>query len=134
MGLFDQVLGAASGATQQHTGLAAMVVDLLSGAGGGGGLQGLVKTFGEQGLSHVMASWIGTGQNLPIDPGQVNQVLGGEQVQAMAAKVGISPEAASSMLSKLLPTLVDQATPAGQIPEEGALQQGLGVLRKTFGS
>ena len=141
MGILDQVVGALSsgassspqGATpQQHAGLGGLVLDMLSGSGGGGGLQGLVQAFGRQGLGHVVASWIGTGQNLPISADQLNQVLGSEQVKAMAAKVGLSPEAASSVLAGLLPALVDKATPTGRMPEGGA-PEAFGALRKSLG-
>jgi uncharacterized protein YidB (DUF937 family) len=142
MGLLDQVVGALSGGAsglpqgvtpQQHAGLGGMVLDMLSGSGGSGGLAGLAQSFNQQGLGHLVASWIGTGQNLPVTPEQISQVLGSEQVRSMAAKIGVSPEAAGSVLASILPKLVDKATPAGQIPQEGALQDGLGALRKTLG-
>jgi uncharacterized protein YidB (DUF937 family) len=141
MGLLDQIAGALSGGAgapqgatpQQHAGLGGLVLDMLSGAGGTGGLPGLVQSCQREGLGHVVASWIGTGQNLPITPEQVSQVLGSEKVREIAARVGISPEAAGSVLAKLLPTLVDHATPNGEIPQGAGLQDGLSALRKTLG-
>ena len=64
-----------------------------------------------------MSSWIGTGQNLPISADQMQHVLGSDQVKELAAKAGMSPDMASNALSQLLPTLVDQLTPSGQVPQ-----------------
>jgi uncharacterized protein YidB (DUF937 family) len=95
-----------------------------------GGLSGLVQNFHEKGLGALVTSWIGTGQNLPISSDQIQHVLGSTQVQQLAAKVGISPEAASSQLSQLLPTLVDKLTPNGQMPQQGNLMEmGMNLLK-----
>jgi uncharacterized protein YidB (DUF937 family) len=95
-----------------------------------GGLSGLVQSFHDKGLGGVAESWIGNGQNLPISAAQVQQVLGSTQVQALAAKAGISPEIASSQLAQLLPTLVDKLTPNGQVPQQGNLvEMGMNLIK-----
>jgi uncharacterized protein YidB (DUF937 family) len=95
-----------------------------------GGLSGLVQSFHEKGLGAVAASWVGTGQNLPISADQIQHVLGSDQVKELAAKAGISPDAASSALSQLLPTLVDKLTPNGQVPQHSSLlEMGMSVLQ-----
>src|ERR1700722_16106886 len=82
-----------------------------------GGLSGLVQQFHDKGLGSLVSSWVGTGQNLPISADQIQHVLGSEQVKELAAKAGISPEAASSHLSQLLPMLIDKITPNGQVAD-----------------
>ncbi len=57
-------------------------------------------------------------------------MLGSSQVQALAAKAGISPEAASAAVARILPQLVDKATPNGQMPPGGILDAISGFLRK----
>jgi uncharacterized protein YidB (DUF937 family) len=95
-----------------------------------GGLSGLVQQFHDKGLGSLVGSWVGTGQNLPISADQIQHVLGSDQVKELAAKAGISPEAASSHLAQLLPMLVDKLTPNGQVPETSSLlQSGLGMLK-----
>lgn len=95
-----------------------------------GGLSGLIQSFHEQGLGSIASSWVGNGENLPISSEQIQQVLGNERVQQLAAKAGISPEAASSTLSQLLPTLVDKLTPNGQVPEHSnLLETGMSLLQ-----
>jgi uncharacterized protein YidB (DUF937 family) len=95
-----------------------------------GGLSGLVQNFHDKGLGGLATSWVGTGQNLPISADQIQHVLGSMQVQQLAAKVGISPEAASSQLAQLLPTIVDKLTPNGQVPAQSNLMEmGMGLLK-----
>src|SRR6476619_4402585 len=42
------------------------------------GLGGLVDQFRKGGFEDIIKSWIGTGQNKPITPGQLHQALGPE--------------------------------------------------------
>ncbi|HMK21707.1 MAG TPA: YidB family protein [Terriglobales bacterium] len=95
-----------------------------------GGLSGLVQSFHDKGLGALAASWVGTGQNLPITADQIQHVLGSEQVKQLAAKAGISPDVASNALSQLLPGLVDKLTPNGQMPQHSSLlEMGMSVLQ-----
>ena len=95
-----------------------------------GGLSGLVQSFHEKGLGSIAASWVGTGQNLPITADQIQHVLGSDQVKQLAAKAGISPDAAGTALSQLLPNLVDKLTPNGQMPQHSSLlEMGMSVLQ-----
>lgn len=80
-----------------------------------------------------MSSWISTDSNLPISAEQIQQALGHEQVQQLAAKAGVSPEAASSHLATLLPSLIDTLTPDGEIPQDGLLEQGMNLLKGKLG-
>ncbi len=82
----------------------------------GGGLNGLVQMFEQAGLGHVIQSWIGTGQNLPISPDQLQQVLGNGKVAEIAQALGVQPAQATTQLSQVLPHLVDHLTPDGAMP------------------
>src|ERR1700675_401574 len=86
-----------------------------------GGLSGLIQQFHDKGLGGLVSSWVSTGQNLPISADQIQHVLGSEQVKELAAKAGISPDAAGSHLAQLLPMLVDKLTPNGQLPQTSSL-------------
>jgi len=86
-----------------------------------GGLTGFLQGFHDKGLGGVVSSWVGTGQNLPISADQISHVLGGGQLQQLAASVGMSPDAAGSSLAKLLPLVVDHLTPNGQVPQQSNL-------------
>jgi len=95
-----------------------------------GGLENLVANFHQKGLGNVVSSWIGSGQNLPISADQLTQVLGNAQVQAMAQKLGFSPQEMSSHLAELLPQVVDRLTPGGSVPSGGGLASVLSGLMK----
>src|SRR3974390_680064 len=83
-----------------------------------GGINGLVQAFHSNGLGEIVNSWVGTGPNQSVSPDQIQQVLGSGQVQAVAQKLGISPDAASSTLSQLLPVVMNHLTPNGTLPEQ----------------
>jgi len=91
--------------------------DLGSALGGLGGLGGLINAFQRNGMGEQMQSWIGTGQNMPISPDQLQQVLGQGTLGQIAQQLGLSPQASASGLSELLPQLIDRLTPNGQVPQ-----------------
>lgn len=135
MGMFDSIIGQVTGTSSSSSagdsgqgGLMEAVASLINNPETGG-IQGLVNTFKEKGLGDSVASWIGTGQNLPISGEQVQEALGSEQVQAIAQKLGLSSTETSTGLAGLLPQVIDKLTPDGQLPEGGILEQGLALLK-----
>lgn len=95
-----------------------------------GGLSGMVQQFQDKGLAGIVNSWVGTGQNLPISPGQVHAALGSDVVQQMAGRLGISPDMASTGLTQLLPSMIDKLTPQGEVPDHSSvLSMGMNVLQ-----
>jgi len=130
MGLLDSVVGSlAAGNTQGGNGLLDVVMQLIQNQPGG--LAGLVQSLQQGGLGEVVNSWVSTGQNMPVSGQQLASALGGDQLQTIAAQLGLSPEQASGSLADLLPQVVDQLTPNGQLPEGGdLLTQGLAMLKK----
>jgi uncharacterized protein YidB (DUF937 family) len=101
-----------------------------------GGLSGLIQKMTAGGLGEHVASWIGTGSNLPISADQLQAVLGSSFVQDIASKLGINVADVSSGLASLLPTVVDKLTPDGKLPEnaDGLLEQGLAGLMGMLGN
>jgi uncharacterized protein YidB (DUF937 family) len=103
-----------------------------------GGLAGLVEMFNNSGLSQQAASWVGTGDNLPVSADQISKVLGSGPLAELAGKFGIDPQQVSGMLAQYLPEIVNQMTPQGRLPDNAvggdALSQGLNALTgKLFG-
>jgi uncharacterized protein YidB (DUF937 family) len=125
MGLLDSLIGAVAqgqgGAANPQADLLNAVIGML-GQGGGqagglGGLGGLVAKMAQSGLGEVANSWVGTGQNLPISPDQLGQVLGGNTIGSMASQLGMNQGDLLGQLSQMLPQVVDKLTPQGQIPQ-----------------
>jgi uncharacterized protein YidB (DUF937 family) len=102
---------------------------LLNNGGQFGGLQGLIQQFQRAGLDSHINSWISTGQNLPISPEQLTQVLGAGPIQQMAQQAGMDSHQLSNQLSQLLPQMIDRLTPHGEVPGSG-LEDALGSLGK----
>ena len=130
MGLFDQVVGAlAGGQSGGNAALLESVMQLINNPQTGG-LAGLVQSFQQGGLGEIVNSWVSTGKNLPISAEQIQSVLGGSSLQDIAAKLGVGQQQASGSLAELLPQIVDQLTPNGQLPQGGDLMaQGLEMLK-----
>ncbi|MGJ7545125.1 YidB family protein [Variovorax sp. LT1R16] len=126
MGLLDSVLGQVLGGAAQKSGglgdaggLAEALGGLLANNGQQGGLGGLVSKFEQAGMGDVIGSWIGKGDNAPVSGGQLNEVLGSDVVSSIADKLGINAAMLLPMLATMLPSLIDQLTPNGKVPDEG---------------
>jgi uncharacterized protein YidB (DUF937 family) len=126
MGLFDEVMAvtglSGSPQDQQHAGALSAIMEYVN-SPQVGGISGLQKMFQDKGLGGIVSSWVGTGQNLPISADQLQSVLHSGALQQVAQKAGIDPSQLTSMMSTLLPHVVDKLTPNGQVPDAGALQQ-----------
>ncbi|HEY9280592.1 MAG TPA: YidB family protein [Eoetvoesiella sp.] len=122
MGLLDSVISAVGGGSSQAQGQASLLPALIQYVNNyPGGLSGLIEKFQQGGLSDVIASWIGTGQNLPISGDQLQSVLGDSGVREIAQNSGMDNSSVLSNLSALLPGLVDNATPDGRVSTDGGL-------------
>lgn len=136
MGLMDQ-LGQAAGGVMGNQGgqnpLLQAVAGLLGNDSGLGGLAGLVQAFQKNGLGELVNSWVSTGPNLPASPSQIEQGLGGDLLNQLAGKTGLSSVAASSQLAGLLPDLVDKLTPNGKIEADG-LDQLMKLVQGKLGA
>jgi uncharacterized protein YidB (DUF937 family) len=97
-----------------------------------GGLQGMVQSFHDKGMGGLVSSWVSNGPNPPISADQVHQVLGSDQVKALAAKAGINPDTAGAAIAALLPTLVDKLTPNGSVPDHGNVVDMASSILKNF--
>lgn len=128
--LISQIAGGSGTGGNQYAKLIPVVLEMLQGKGGGAGLSNLVQNFNSNGLGDVMSSWISTGQNLPISPNQLQQALGGDVLQQLMGKTGLSQSDLTSQLSGLLPEVVDKLTPSGQIPDGGDI---FSAAAKAFG-
>jgi len=121
-GLAGEVMGQVMGGQQDGNAMLGMVTHLIQ---ENGGLPGLLQKFEQSGLGVHVASWIGTGANLPISAEQIAAVLGSDTLGNLAGKFGLSPDQVSSTLAEVLPKAVDHLTPNGQISAENHSLDGL---------
>jgi uncharacterized protein YidB (DUF937 family) len=87
------------------------------GAGGLlGGLGGLLDKLQKGGLADIANSWIGSGPNQPVPPGQLGTALGPDIIKTLAQRTGLPEEELAKQLAQVLPGIVDKLTPAGRLP------------------
>jgi len=81
-----------------------------------GGLSSLLAQLTSAGHGDTVSSWLGGGKNAPVEPQQLEPVLGKDTVGAVAQQTGMSEQDVLAGLAKALPGLVDKLTPNGQLP------------------
>ena len=116
MGLFDEISGLAGGILGGAAGGEEAHLMAASQAGGLPDVGGIVQQLRQSGLGAQVGSWIGNGENLPVSADDIAQALSGPALAAIAGKLGVDPSAASALLSRVLPGLVDRPTPDGHDP------------------
>lgn len=88
--------------------------------GGDGGLMGglgdLLSKFQKAGHSQTVDSWVGTGPNQPIQPGQIGSTLGQTTISDLARQAGVSEQELLNGLAQALPGVIDKLTPRGRLP------------------
>jgi uncharacterized protein YidB (DUF937 family) len=96
-----------------------------------GGIGGLLEKLQSAGHGDVAKSWLGPGQNQPIEPGQLGSALGQKAVSDLAQHAGLTEQDLLSQLSQNLPQFVDTLTPGGRIP---SLQEIVSALSQKQGA
>lgn len=123
-----QVAGAPATAGPSTAIVSEVLAMLQSQGGAANGLGMLLQAFESGGIGHLFQSWVGSGQNLPVTPAQLQSVLGGSGIlEQIAQRTGLQPADVAQRLSTLLPQLVDHLTPNGQLHsgDAGSALEGL---------
>jgi uncharacterized protein YidB (DUF937 family) len=98
---------------------------LLAGGAAGsvisGGLGDLLRQFQQNGHGETANSWVGTGPNKPIAPGDLASALGADQINGLMAQSGLSRDELLNGLSQQLPEVINHLTPDGRLPTENEL-------------
>lgn len=140
-GLLGNVLSGALGGNRAQTQAPDPLSSILSGLTGGrstssgggsglllqlalamlqqnGGLDGVLGKFRQAGMGAQADSWVSSGQNMNISPDQLQQVFGSGSLNEIASQLGMSQNQAGSTMSQMLPELINQLTPQGQVTNE----------------
>ena len=98
--------------TNLSTDLISSALGSLLGSKDGGGLDlsSIVSNLSNGNLGEIVASWIGNGENKPIDPESTTELLGEDKLEEFAQNLGVDVETAKNSLAEVLPNLVDKAT------------------------
>jgi uncharacterized protein YidB (DUF937 family) len=95
---------------------------------GNGGLGGVLGSLRDAGLGGAADSWVGQGQNQPISANDLEAALGRDTMRQFSERAGVQERDAPGVLADLLPELVNQLTPRGDVPKGSALGGLLGQL------
>jgi uncharacterized protein YidB (DUF937 family) len=108
--------------------------NVLTGGGAGqtastgslGGLGGLLNKLEQSGLGDQTKSWVGTGQNQPVSPGQLGSALGPNIIKTLSQMTGVSEDQLTKQLSQGIPVIVNWMTPNGRLPTVAELSKMIG--------
>lgn len=152
MGLLDGILGSDAGSGLGNNTISGgqnPLAGLIAGLAGGqqiqgaslltaamsllqqnGGLAGVLNNFRQSGLSQHADSWVGTGPNMGISGDQLQQAVGSSTIGNIASQLGMSQDQAGSAMAQILPELINQLTPQGQLPadHEDTITKALSML------
>ena len=93
--------------------------DILGQIFGGGTAQRLpdvVKQFEEKGMRDQVDSWVRTGPNKPVERRQIEDAFGTRELEELARRRGVDRDQLAEVLAKYIPRIIDELTPAGQLP------------------
>jgi uncharacterized protein YidB (DUF937 family) len=91
-----------------------------------GGLGGLLNKLQQGGLGNQTNSWVGSGQNQPVSPGQLSQALGPNVIKTLSQMTGVSEDELTKQLSQGIPVIVNTLTPNGRLPTVAELSKFMG--------
>lgn len=97
-----------------------------------GGMGAVLDRFRQKGYGGQMQSWVSTGANEPLDDQAVEQVVGDQELRDMAQKLGVPEQEVRHAFAEIMPEMVNQLTPEGQLPQQAdeVLDEGRQALEK----
>ncbi len=129
MALLDDILGmvGGKGGAENIFGAISHLIDEH------GGLNGLLEKFQDSGMSEVVGSWVGLGENQKIDASNIMQVLGSDKIQHLAQQFGLDHNNFASQIAGMLPQVIDQLTPDGEVPgDNNAIGKAFEALKSNL--
>lgn len=99
-----------------------------------GGLQKILSRLQQQGKGAKGQSWVSTGSNEPADAADIRAALDDQELSRIAQQLGVSEDEAAEAIAQVLPDVVDQATPDGELPADDELDEKFGRLHELDGS
>ena len=106
-------------------GLGGLLGGVLAGGAAGsvlsGGLGDVLNKLQQNGHGDTANSWVSSGPNKQISPGDLANALGSDQIDHLASQSGLSREDLLSGLSQQLPEVINHLTPDGRLPTEEEL-------------
>jgi len=133
-GLLGGILGGGSGASGLGGNpMLRMLLPLVASMLMNGGLQKILGRLQQSGKGGKGQSWVSTGPNDPADADDIRAALGEQELAQIAQQLGVSEDEAAEAVAQVLPDVVDQATPEGELPDDAELDRKFGRLHELDG-
>ena len=110
-----------------------MLLPLVAGMLMNGGLQKILGQLQQSGKGAKGQSWVSTGPNEPADADDIRAALSEQELAQIAQQLGVSEDEAAEAVAQVLPDVVDQATPEGELPDDAELDRKFGRLHELDG-
>jgi uncharacterized protein YidB (DUF937 family) len=82
------------------------------------GVGNTVQDFERSGQGEIARSWVGRGQNRPVEPEKLEAALGEDGIRDLMRQTGMERDELLATLSEHLPRVIDHLTPEGRLPTE----------------
>jgi uncharacterized protein YidB (DUF937 family) len=96
---------------------------------GASNLQGMMAALQSKGLGREVKSWVSNGQNTQVTGADIKKAADPAALRVMANEQGMSPDEMCGHIAKILPHVVDEATPDGMVPQQGAQAMKDGAMK-----
>lgn len=85
------------------------------------------------GLSDILGSWLGDGENQAVSGNQIKDMLGGDKISEFASKLGVGEDDAANSLAEAVPQMVDKGSSGGSLLDAvGGISGAINLARKLF--
>lgn len=97
-----------------------------------GGVGAVLDRFRQKGYSQQAASWVSTGGNEDLASQAVGEVVGMDELSRLSQQLGVGNDDVASGMAQILPEVVNQLTPGGEVPPDvdDRLDGGMSALEQ----
>jgi len=111
-------------------GMMGMLLPLVASLLMNGGLKKIMGQLQASGRGAEADSWVSTDENKPLDGAAVREAVDHDEIASIAKRLGVSEDEAAEAVARVLPDVVDQVTPEGQLPPDDELDEKFGRLHE----
>lgn len=112
-------------------GVMGALTGLLGGEGGNLDLGSIASKMSEGGLTDLLGSWLGDGENSAISTDQIKDLFGGDKISEFASQLNVSEDQAVEGLVDAVPQMVDQGSSGGSLLDSiGGISGALDMAKK----
>ena len=107
---------------------------LTGGSSGGFDIGSILGNMQSGGLADIAQSWLGDGDNQPMEDEHVVNMFGADKISDFASQLGLSESEAIGGLREAMPQIVDKASSGGSLLDSiGGIGGAINMAGKLFG-